>query len=158
MWLNVLAKRQQPVADIVREHWAKYGRNVYSRHDYEAIDSNAANGLMEHLRGLDLKGQSLGAYKVAFNDDFAYTDPVDGSVSTKQGVRIVFDDGSRVVFRLSGTGTEGATLRVYIEQFQPDPAQHHLDPQVALADLIKIARDVAEIEARTGRTEPTVIT
>ncbi|CDL01027.1 Phosphoglucomutase [Magnetospirillum gryphiswaldense MSR-1 v2] len=158
MWLNVLAKRQQPVAEIVREHWAKYGRNVYSRHDYEAIDSAAANGLMEHLRGLDLKGQSLGAYKVAFNDDFAYTDPVDGSISTKQGVRIVFDDGSRVVFRLSGTGTEGATLRLYVEQFQPDPAQHHLDPQVALADLIKIARDVAQIEARTGRTEPTVIT
>ncbi|KAF0220332.1 MAG: hypothetical protein FD176_3349 [Rhodospirillaceae bacterium] len=158
MWLNVLAKRRQPVADIVREHWAKYGRNVYSRHDYEAIDSNAANGLMEHLRGLDLKGQSLGGYQVAFTDDFAYTDPVDGSVSTRQGVRIVFADGSRVVFRLSGTGTEGATLRVYMEQFQPDPAQHHLDPQVALADLIHIARDVAQIEARTGRAEPTVIT
>lgn len=158
MWLNVLAKRRQPVADIVREHWAKYGRNVYSRHDYEAIDSNAAYGLMEHLRGLDLKGQSLGGYQVAFTDDFAYTDPVDGSVSTRQGVRIVFADGSRVVFRLSGTGTEGATLRVYMEQFQPDPAQHHLDPQVALADLIHIARDVAQIEARTGRAEPTVIT
>ncbi|MBI2239692.1 MAG: alpha-D-glucose phosphate-specific phosphoglucomutase [Magnetospirillum gryphiswaldense] len=158
MWLNVLAVRQQPVADIVREHWAKYGRNVYSRHDYEGIDSNAANGLMDHLRGLDLKGRTLGAYTVAFNDDFAYTDPVDGSVSTKQGIRVVFTDGSRVVFRLSGTGTEGATLRVYIEQFQPDVAQHHLDPQVALADLIAIARDVAQIEARTGRQEPTVIT
>ncbi|MBR9973198.1 alpha-D-glucose phosphate-specific phosphoglucomutase [Magnetospirillum sulfuroxidans] len=158
MWLNVLAARRQPVAEIVRDHWAKYGRNVYSRHDYEGIDTAAANGLMAHLRGLELKGQQLGGYGVAFNDDFAYTDPVDGSVSTKQGIRIVFDDGSRIVFRLSGTGTEGATLRVYIEQFQPDPALHHLDPQVALADLIKIARDVAEIEARTGRTEPTVIT
>lgn len=158
MWLNVLAARRQPVAEIVREHWAKYGRNVYSRHDYEGIDTAAANGLMEHLRGLKLQGKMLGAYGVAFNDDFAYTDPVDGSVSTKQGIRIVFDDGSRIVFRLSGTGTEGATLRVYIEQFQPDPTQHHLDPQVALADLIRIARDVAEIEARTGRTEPTVIT
>ncbi|MCA1908083.1 MAG: alpha-D-glucose phosphate-specific phosphoglucomutase [Magnetospirillum sp.] len=158
MWLNVLAARKQSVADIVREHWGKYGRNVYSRHDYEGIDSTAANGLMDHLRGLDLKGESLGAYKVAFNDDFAYTDPVDGSVSTKQGIRIVFTDGSRVVFRLSGTGTEGATLRVYIEQFQPDATQHHLDPQVALADLINIARDVAQIEARTGRVEPTVIT
>lgn len=158
MWLNVLAMRKQPVADIVREHWAKYGRNVYSRHDYEGIDSNAANGLMDHLRGLDLKGKALGAYTVAFNDDFAYTDPVDGSVSTKQGIRIVFTDGSRVVFRLSGTGTEGATLRVYIEQFQPDVTQHHLDPQVALADLIALARDVAQIEARTGRAEPTVIT
>jgi phosphoglucomutase len=158
MWLNVLAARRQPVDEIVREHWAKYGRNVYSRHDYEGIDTAAANGLMEHLRGLKLQGKMLGAYGVAFNDDFAYTDPVDGSVSTKQGIRIVFDDGSRIVFRLSGTGTEGATLRVYIEQFQPDPTQHHLDPQVALADLIRIARDVAEIEARTGRTEPTVIT
>lgn len=158
MWLNVLAVRRQPVADIVRGHWAKYGRNVYSRHDYEGIDSNAANGLMDHLRGLSLKGQTLGAYRVAFNDDFAYTDPVDGSVSTKQGVRVVFDDGSRVVFRLSGTGTEGATLRVYIEKFDPDPANHHLDPQVALAELINIARDLAQIEARTGRAEPTVIT
>jgi phosphoglucomutase len=158
LWLNVLAKRRQPVADIVREHWAAYGRNYYSRHDYEGIDTAAANGLMDHLRGLSLKGQKLGAYTVAFNDDFAYTDPVDGSVSTKQGVRIVFEDGSRVVFRLSGTGTEGATLRVYIERYEPDAAKHGLDPQDALADLIQIARDVAGIEARTGRKEPTVIT
>ncbi|HTH15387.1 MAG TPA: alpha-D-glucose phosphate-specific phosphoglucomutase, partial [Magnetospirillum sp.] len=158
LWLNVLAKRQQPVADIVREHWAKYGRNYYSRHDYEGIDTAAANGLMDHLRGLDLKGKKLGAYTVAFNDDFAYTDPVDGSVSTKQGIRVVFEDGSRVVFRLSGTGTEGATLRVYIERYEPDAAKHGLDPQDALADLILIAREVAEIEKRTGRKEPTVIT
>ena len=158
MWLNILARRRRPVADIVREHWAKYGRNVYSRHDYEGIDSAAANALMDHLRGLDLKGRNLHGYRVAFNDDFAYTDPVDGSVSTKQGIRIVFDDGSRIVLRLSGTGTEGATLRVYMEQFQPDPALHHLDPQEALAPLIKIAGELAEIEARTGRTEPTVIT
>lgn len=158
LWLNVLAKRRQPVADIVREHWGKFGRNVYSRHDYEGIDTAAANGLMDHLRGLSLKGQRLGAYTVAFNDDFAYTDPVDGSVSTKQGIRIVFEDGSRIVFRLSGTGTEGATLRVYIERYEPDPAKHDQDPQDALAELIHIARDVAEIEARTGRSEPTVIT
>ena len=158
MWLNVLAKRRQSVAEIVTAHWAEYGRNVYSRHDYEGIDSTAADQLMAHLRGLDLKGQSLGGFRVAFNDDFAYTDPVDGSVSTKQGIRVVFEDGSRIVFRLSGTGTEGATLRVYIERFEPDPAKHHLDPQAALADLILIARDLAEIEARTGRKEPTVIT
>jgi phosphoglucomutase len=158
MWLNVLAKRRQPVADIVREHWAKFGRNVYSRHDYEAIDSAAANGLMDHLRGLDLKGRQVGGFTVAFNDDFAYTDPVDGSVSSKQGVRVVFTDGSRIVFRLSGTGTEGATLRIYIERYEPDTAKHGLDPQEALADLIAIARDLAQIEARTGRTEPTVIT
>jgi len=158
MWLNILAVRKQPVADIVREHWARFGRNVYSRHDYEGIDAAAANGLMDHLRGLDLKGRVLGGYTVAFNDDFAYTDPVDGSVSTRQGIRIVFEDGSRVVFRLSGTGTEGATLRVYIERFEPDRARHDIDPQQALADLIAIARDVAQIQARTGRSEPTVIT
>ncbi len=158
MWLNVLAKRGQSVAAIVTAHWAEYGRNVYSRHDYEGIDTKAADQLMAHLRGLDLKGKSLGGYTVAFNDDFAYTDPVDGSVSTKQGIRVVFEDDSRIVFRLSGTGTEGATLRVYIERYEPDPAKHVLDPQVALADLIRIARDLAEIEARTGRTEPTVIT
>lgn len=157
-WLNILAVRKEGVAAIVTAHWTEYGRNVYSRHDYEGIESAAAEGLMEHLRGLSLKGTRLGAYTVAFNDDFAYTDPVDGSVSKKQGIRVVFEDGSRIVFRLSGTGTEGATLRVYIERYEPDAAKHHLDPQVALADLIAIARDLAEIEARTGRTEPTVIT
>lgn len=158
LWLNVLAKRGQSVADIVREHWAKFGRNYYSRHDYEGIDTADANGLMDALRKLSLKGRKLGAYTVAFNDDFAYTDPVDGSVSTKQGIRIVFEDGSRIVFRLSGTGTEGATLRVYIERYEPDPAKHDLDPQDALSDLIDIARELAEIEAWTGREEPTVIT
>ncbi len=158
MWLNVLAARQQPVADIVREHWARFGRNYYSRHDYEAIDTDAANGLMDKLRGMALAGRQLGRYMVAFNDDFAYTDPVDGSVSTRQGIRIVFEDGSRIVYRLSGTGTEGATLRVYIERYEPDPAKHDLDPQDALADLIDIANELAEIEAWTGRTEPTVIT
>jgi phosphoglucomutase len=157
-WLNILAVRKKPVAEIVTNHWAKYGRNIYSRHDYEAIDAKAAEGLMEHLRGLDLKGKKLGAYTVAFNDDFAYTDPVDGSVSKKQGIRVVFTDGSRIVYRLSGTGTEGATLRVYIERYEPDAAKHGADPQDALADLIAIARDVAEIEKRTGRKEPTVIT
>lgn len=158
MWLNVLAKRKESVADIVTAHWREYGRNVYSRHDYEGIETKAADGLMEHLRGLSLKGKMLGAYTVAFNDDFAYTDPVDGSISTKQGIRVVFEDGSRIVFRLSGTGTEGATLRVYMERYEPDPAKQHIDPQTALADLITIARDLAEIEARTGRSEPTVIT
>lgn len=158
MWLNVLAKRQQPVADIVREHWARFGRNYYSRHDYEGIDTDAANGLMDKLRGMALAGRQLGRYMVAFNDDFAYTDPVDASVSTRQGIRIVFEDGSRIVYRLSGTGTEGATLRVYIERYEPDPARHDLDPQDALADLIDIAGELAEIEAWTGRTEPTVIT
>ncbi|MBI2236755.1 MAG: alpha-D-glucose phosphate-specific phosphoglucomutase [Magnetospirillum sp.] len=158
MWLNVLAVRREPVADIVRAHWARFGRNVYSRHDYEGIDSAAANGLMDHLRGLKLAGTSLGGFQVALHDDFAYADPVDGSVSTRQGVRIVFADGSRIVYRLSGTGTEGATLRVYIERFEPDPARQDLDPQDALSDLIRIARSVADIERRTGRIEPSVIT
>ncbi len=158
MWLNILAVRRQPVADIVREHWAKYGRNYYSRHDYEGIDSAAANGLMDRLRNLSLKGQTFGNYTVAFNDDFAYTDPVDGSVSTKQGIRVVFTDGSRVVYRLSGTGTEGATLRVYIERYEDDPKRMNRDPQEALAELIEFAGTLADIRGRTGRDKPTVIT
>ncbi|MDG4604330.1 MAG: alpha-D-glucose phosphate-specific phosphoglucomutase [Defluviicoccus sp.] len=159
-WLNVLAARRQSVADIVREHWRTYGRNYYSRHDYEGIDSAAAEELMEALRRQTetLVGKKLGAYDVASADDFAYTDPVDGSVTTKQGIRVGFSDGSRIVYRLSGTGTEGATLRVYIERYEPDPSRHNDDPQVALADLITIARDLAEIERRTGRPKPTVIT
>jgi phosphoglucomutase len=158
MWLNILAVRRQGVGEILRAHWARFGRNVYSRHDYEGIDSAAAEGLMTHLRGLSLTGQEIGGRRVATHDDFAYTDPVDGSVSSKQGIRVIFEDGARIVYRLSGTGTEGATLRVYIERFEPDPARHDLDPQEALADLIALARDLAEIEARTGRAEPTVIT
>ncbi|MCP5367213.1 MAG: alpha-D-glucose phosphate-specific phosphoglucomutase [Hyphomicrobiales bacterium] len=161
MWLSVLAGRPgESVADIVRGHWRTYGRNYYSRHDYEGVDAAAAEGLMDHLRGLtgDLAGAELDGRRVAMADDFAYTDPVDGSVSSRQGIRVLFEDGARVVFRLSGTGTEGATLRVYIERFEPDPAQHGLETQAALADLIAIARDLAQIEQRTGRKEPTVIT
>jgi len=158
MWLNVLARRRESVADIVTAHWREYGRNVYSRHDYEGIESAAAEGLMDHLRGLDLVGTVLDGRTVATFDDFAYTDPVDGSVSTKQGIRVLFSDGARIVYRLSGTGTQGATLRVYIEQYESDPARHALDPQIALAGLIVTARTLAEIEARTGRAEPTVIT
>ncbi len=159
-WLNVLAARRQPVEAIVREHWAKFGRNVYSRHDYEGIPTEAANGLMKHLHDsfTSLPGAQLGSYKVLFCDDFSYTDPVDGSVSTGQGVRIGFTDGSRIVFRLSGTGTEGATLRIYLEAFEQDVAKHHLDAQVALAELIGIALQVSQLRERTGRSEPTVIT
>lgn len=160
MWLNILAAKKMTVDEIVRQHWQTYGRNYYSRHDYEGIDSAAAEGLMDNLRAqtATLKGQSLGGYPVAFADDFAYTDPVDGSVSAKQGIRIGFADGSRIVFRLSGTGTEGATLRLYVERYEPDPSRHDLETQEALADLIQIAGSVAEIEARTGRSAPTVIT
>lgn len=158
MWLNILASRRESVADIVTAHWREYGRNVYSRHDYEGIESAAAEGLMDHLRGLKLVGTVLDGRSVTTFDDFAYTDPVDGSVSTKQGIRVLFSDGARIVYRLSGTGTQGATLRVYIEQYEADPARHTLDPQVALAGLIITARTLAQIEARTGRAEPTVIT
>jgi phosphoglucomutase len=159
-WLNILAARGESVADIVRGHWRQFGRNFYSRHDYEAVDSAAANELMAQLRErlTQLPGTSLDGYPIAYADDFAYTDPVDGSETTQQGIRIGFRDGSRIVFRLSGTGTEGATLRVYIEKYEPDPGRHDADTQTTLADLITIANTVAEIEARTGRSEPTVIT
>jgi len=159
-WLNILASRKQSVADIVRAHWAEYGRNYYSRHDYEAIDTAAAEDLMDHLRQTTpgLKGRKYGSYEIDWCDDFAYTDPTDGSVTKGQGIRISFTDGSRIVYRLSGTGTEGATLRVYLERFEPDPARHDLPTQETLAEMIEIARNVAEIEARTGRDTPTVIT
>lgn len=160
LWLNVLAKRHQSVEAIVREHWARFGRNFYSRHDYEGLETKAAEGLMTHLcqRLPGLAGARLGNHVVATADDFAYTDPVDGSISTGQGIRILFIDGSRIVYRLSGTGTEGATLRVYIERFEGDPAKHGQETQAALADLIALAETIAEIGRLTGRTAPTVIT
>jgi len=159
-WLNLLAASGKPVATLLAEHWARFGRHYYSRHDYEGIDSAAADGLMANLRAKlpALAGQALGRYTVDFADDFAYADPVDGSLSRQQGVRIGMTDGSRIVFRLSGTGTEGATLRVYLERYEADPAQHGLAPQTALADLIEVAGSVAEIAARTGRAGPTVAT
>ena len=159
-WLNLLAVRRQSVADIVREHWRRFGRNYYTRHDYEAVDSAAAEGLVDHLRRLlpSLPGQVLGGQRVAYADDFAYTDPIDGSVSERQGVRIGFEGGSRIVLRLSGTGTQGATLRVYLEFYEPDPGRHDQDTQEAMRPLILIARELAQIEARTGRGEPDVIT
>jgi phosphoglucomutase len=144
----------------VREHWAKFGRNYYSRHDYEAVDATAADGLMAALRARlpALAGQTLGSFRVAVADDFAYTDPVDGSVSTRQGIRIAMVDGSRIVFRLSGTGTEGATIRLYLERYEADPARHDIDTQAALSELIAIADQVAELRQRTGREHPSVIT
>lgn len=159
-WLNILAVRQQSVEAIVREHWATYGRNYYSRHDYEGVDSDRANTLIDNLRqGLSaMPGKTYGSYTVEYADDFAYTDPVDGSVSAKQGVRIGFTDGSRIVFRLSGTGTSGATLRLYVESYEPDVAKHDQDTQAALADLITLADEIAQIKVLTGRDQPTVIT
>ena len=159
-WLNIVAARRKSVAEIVRGHWAEYGRNYYSRHDYEEVDSDAANGLMDALRArlASLPGRSFGDLKVAAADDFSYTDPIDGSVSTKQGIRVLFEGGSRVVFRLSGTGTSGATIRVYVERYEPDPSRHDIETQEALSDLIAVADEIAGIRARTGRTAPTVIT
>ena len=160
LWLDILAARREPVAEIVRHHWARFGRNFYSRHDYEAIDVEAGADLLAALRERlpGLRGERLGDLVVEHADDFSYRDPVDGSVSEHQGVRILFEGGARIVCRLSGTGTEGATLRVYLESYEPDPARHDQDPQVALGPLIRIADELAEIGAGTGRDAPSVIT
>ncbi|MBK1646233.1 alpha-D-glucose phosphate-specific phosphoglucomutase [Thiocapsa imhoffii] len=159
-WLNLLAARQQSVAEILSEHWRRFGRNVYTRHDYEAVDATAAGGLLSHLRILlpELPGRRLGDQVVALADDFAYTDPIDGSRSLQQGIRIGFESGARIVYRLSGTGTEGATLRVYLERYEPDPARHQLPTDEVMRPLVLIARELAQIEERTGRAEPDVIT
>jgi len=156
MWLNVLAKRHQGVAEIVTAHWREYGRNYYSRHDYEEVDAEAANGLMKALR--EQLPSLVGQHGISMADDFSYDDPVDGSRTTHQGIRLIFADGSRIIYRLSGTGTAGATLRVYIERYEPDASRHAIETQVALADLIALSRALAGIEARTGRAAPTVIT
>ena len=159
-WLNILAVRGQSVEEIVKEHWRTYGRNYYSRHDYEAVDSDRANTLITDLRAKlpTLKGQKLGSYEVDYADDFSYTDPIDHSVSQKQGVRLGFTDGSRIVFRLSGTGTQGATLRAYFESYEPDPAKQNIEVQQALGELIAIADQTARIRDLTGMDKPTVIT
>lgn len=159
-WLNLVAVTNKNVNQLVNEHWAKFGRNFYSRHDYEAIDSAAANGLMETVRAKlnDLIGKSFGNYTLTLADDFSYSDSVDGSVSTNQGIRLIFSDGSRIVLRLSGTGTQGATLRVYLEKYESDASKFEVPTQIALAELIKIADEIAEIKVRTGMQEPTVVT
>ncbi|NEZ60690.1 alpha-D-glucose phosphate-specific phosphoglucomutase [Adonisia turfae] len=159
-WLNILAVKGQSVEAIVKEHWATYGRNYYSRHDFEGVETAVANQLMDGLRAKlsTMKGQQLGSYTVDYADDFSYTDPIDNSVSQKQGIRIGFTDGSRIVFRLSGTGTKGATLRLYVENYEPDAANHDIDTQKALAPLIQLADEVAKIKELTGFDKPTVIT
>ncbi len=159
-WLNIIAAKKQGVEAILVAHWREFGRNVYSRHDYESIPSDAANGVIAHIKSqfTTLPNQSFGRYTVKSCDDFSYLDPIDGSVSSNQGTRILFTDGSRIVFRLSGTGTEGATLRIYLEAFEPDTAKHYLDAQVALAEMIQIALQISQLVERTGRTAPTVIT
>jgi phosphoglucomutase len=159
-WLNILAATGQSVEALVRAHWAKFGRNYYSRHDYEAIETAAANTLMTDLRAQlpALAGQSFDGQRVVIADDFAYTDPIDGSVASKQGVRIIFESGSRIVFRLSGTGTEGATLRVYLERYEADVAAQSVPTQTALAPLIELAQRLARIREHTGRNAPSVVT
>lgn len=159
-WLNLIAVRRQPVRDIVAQHWREFGRNYYTRYDYEAVDSSAARQLMDELREQlpALAGGSLDGRKIARADDFSYTDPVDGSVSDHQGIRILFEDGSRIVYRLSGTGTEGATLRVYLEYYEPDVEKQLQETATVMQPFVDIAKSLARIEALTGRSEPTVIT
>ena len=159
-WLNLIAASGKSVETLVRELWAQYGRCVYSRHDYEGIPTEQADALMRDLRASlpTLGGTTIAGLPVAFADDFAYTDPVDGSVSQKQGVRVVLTDGSRVVFRLSGTGTEGATLRVYLERHEPDASRQDIPAQEALQPLIALAEMVARIRHFTGMNQPTVTT
>jgi len=159
-WLNILAIKRQSVQQLVTRHWVRFGRNVYSRHDYETIPTEAANSVMDYIHGrfTELPGTQFGRYTVESCDDFSYTDSVDGSISSNQGVRILFTDGSRIVFRLSGTGTEGATIRIYLEAYEPNAENHHLDAQVALAEMIAIALEVSQLRESTGREAPTVIT
>jgi phosphoglucomutase len=159
-WLNVVAARKQPVETIVREHWARFGRNYYTRYDYEAVDAGRARQVMDGLRARlgTLPGTESNGLRVEGADDFAYLDPVDGSRSERQGLRILFEGGARAVFRLSGTGTEGATLRVYLERYEPDVARHDLATQEALAPLARAALELSALRERTGRDVPTVIT
>ncbi|MDE2446253.1 MAG: alpha-D-glucose phosphate-specific phosphoglucomutase [Alphaproteobacteria bacterium] len=156
MWLNILAKRRETVEQIVKSHWREYGRNFYTRHDYEEVDLARANGLMTRLRG-SLPGL-VGKGGIVKADDFSYRDPVDNSFTEGQGIRLIYDNGSRIIYRLSGTGTAGATLRVYIEKYEADAAKHAQETQSALAQLITQANGIADIEAQTGRAAPTVIT
>jgi phosphoglucomutase len=156
MWLNILARRKQSVAEIVHGHWQTYGRNYYTRHDYEEVETEKANALVKTLRDKLLK--LPGQHAIAKADDFSYSDPVDGSVTTQQGIRLIFENGARIIYRLSGTGTSGATLRVYIENYESDVVRHNMETQKALASLVHLSRDIAGIVQHTGLNEPTVIT
>jgi phosphoglucomutase len=160
LWLDILAARKQSVAEILREHWRIYGRNYYSRHDYEEVNADKAQAVIDGLRHSlpTLPGRVVNGAEIAEADDFSYRDPVDGSESRNQGIRILFADGSRIVYRLSGTGTTGATLRIYIERFEPQPSRHELDTQTALSTLINSAHELAQVVHFTGRDQPSVIT
>ena len=160
LWLNILAMRKMSVADIMADHWARFGRNYYSRHDYEAVPTDAANTLMADIRTnlSDLPGRSFAGLTVEKADEFAYRDPVDGSLSEGQGLRLWFEGGSRGVLRLSGTGTDGATLRVYLEQYADTQADHGRDAQEALAPVRDAVAALARIEPLLGRDAPDVMT
>lgn len=160
LWLNILAVRQQSVADILKDHWAEYGRNYYSRHDYEAVPTEAANALMAQLEAKfdALPGTVWSGLTVTTADSFSYHDPVDGSVSHNQGLRISFGGGARAVLRLSGTGTEGATLRVYLEQYAGPEADHSLTAEAALASVRAAVIEMTAMHSHIGRTEPNVRT
>lgn len=160
LWLNILADTRRSVRELMEEHWSRFGRNYYSRHDYEDIPTERANALYEGLRTTlpSLPGRTVGSLRVSAADEFAYDDPVDGSRSERQGLRIVFEGGARLVVRLSGTGTEGATLRVYLEVIETDPARLRLDPADVLAPLAQAAEEIAQIRRHTGREAPDVIT
>ena len=159
LWLNILAVRRRPIGEILRGHWRTYGRDYYQRHDYEDLPVADAQSVMDHLRGLlpGLPGSTFGSFTVSHADEFSYEDKVDGSIARGQGLRIVFGERARLVFRLSGTGTVGATIRIYLEIFESDPSKQDLDPSSVLAELAEIARSLSELQKRVGRTEPTVI-
>jgi len=159
-WLNVLAKRREPVAAILAQHWQRYGRHYYSRHDYEAVDTANAQAAMADLAKAlpGLVGRSIDGMAITQADDFAYTDPIDGSISKGQGLRVICGEAARVVARLSGTGTEGATVRLYFERFEADPARQRDDVQAKLGSLITFAESQLGLRSRTGRTGPNVIT
>ena len=159
-WLNLLAVRREPVAEIVGAHWSKYGRDIYTRHDYEGLPVDEAQQLMADLRTRlpSLAGQAVHGHKIAAAGDFSYQDPTDGSVSDGHGIWVELEDGSRIVYRLSGTGTEGATLRVYMERYEPDPLRQAADPQAALAPVIAAAAEVARLDAALGVSKPTSVT
>ena len=158
-WLNILAVRREPAAAVVANHWQRFGRHFYARHDYEGLDAERATGLIDRLRDAlpNLPGQRFGGFTVTRADEFAYTDPIDGSVSSGQGLRLEFEQGARIVYRLSGTGTEGATLRVYLERFEPDPARQAIAVEVALAPLAATGAAIAEIETMVGRSQPDIV-
>jgi phosphoglucomutase len=159
-WLNLIAVKKQSVAQILHTHWRGFGRNYYSRHDYENVDSDRAQAIFKALQEQlpALAGKALGMYQVETADNFSYRDPVDQSYTENQGLRLCFDDGSRIIFRLSGTGTEGATIRVYYEKYEPASGNLDADPQVALAHLFAIAQQIGNIHTLSGRQGPDVIT